>query len=75
MNTTKKISATFRVLPPGVPARLWLVLHDGKHYFMYKEPLEGWVVWTLRSDATVIEYPFGAVIYTPPPKKTVPPKP
>jgi hypothetical protein len=45
MTPTKKISATFRVLPPGVPSRVWLVLRTtGEHYFMHKPPLEGWAL-------------------------------
>jgi hypothetical protein len=76
MNERRTISATVRVLPPGVPPRTWLVIRPtGERYSLYKEPPEGWAVWAKGFDGIVVEYPFGAVTYTPPLKKTVPPKP
>lgn len=73
----RTISATIRTLPPGVPARIWMVIRPGhpEPYFLRKEPLEGWALWAKGFDGIVVEYPFGAVTYTPPVKKTVPPKP
>jgi hypothetical protein len=75
MTAKRTISATIRTLPPGAPSRVWLVLRPtGEHYFMYKEPLEGWAIWAKGFAGTVVEYPFGAVTYTAPVKKTVPPR-
>jgi hypothetical protein len=47
---------------------------DGERDFIYREPLEGWVAWAKGFDGIIIEYPFGAVIHAPPPKKKAAPK-
>lgn len=74
MTAKRTISATIRTLPPGVPDRVWLVLRPtGEIYPLYKEPPEGWAIWAKGFDGKVIEYPFGAVTYTPPPKVSVKP--
>jgi hypothetical protein len=79
MNTNKKIAAasgTYPAATAGLPPRIWMVVRpSGECDFMRRPPLEGWAEWTKRLDAKVVEYTFGAVIYAPSPKKTVPPKP
>jgi hypothetical protein len=74
MTAKRTISATLRILPPGVPDRIWLVIRPtGEHYFLHKVPIEGWAVWAKGFDGTVVEYLFGAVTYAKP-KKAVPPR-
>ena len=79
MNTNKKTAApsgTYPAAVAGLPPRIWMVIRpSGERDYMHREPLEGWAEWTRRLDARVVEYTFGSVIYTPPLKKTVPPKP
>lgn len=77
MTAKRTISATIRILPPGAPSRIWMVIQPGnpEPYFLHRAPLEGWAVWAKGFDGTVVEYTFGAVTYAKPVKKTVPPKP
>ena len=54
----------------GLPERLWLVIRsDGQRHFVDKEPIGGMVDWAKGTDVLVVEYNFGAVVHTPPPKK------
>ena len=55
--------------PPGVPARLWLVIRaNGERHFLDKEILGGMQAWAKGTDVTVVEYPYGSIVHTPPPK-------
>jgi hypothetical protein len=60
------------LVPPGIPARIWLVSRPGELHYIHKEPLEGITAWMKGVDATVVEYQFVAVVHTPPPKKAKP---
>jgi hypothetical protein len=43
---------------------------NGERTYMTKVPLEGSILeWAKGANATVVEYPFGAVVHTPPPPK------
>lgn len=55
---------------PKLPEKVWLVIWpNGQRHFVDKELIGGVAAWAKDVDVTVVEYTFGAVIHTPPPKK------
>jgi len=54
--------------PNGLPEKIWLVRWpNGTQHFVTKELLGGASEWAKGTNATVVEYNFGAVAYSPPP--------